>query len=47
MGTILTIIASVFFSLMVMTTYIFWQLFLIGIPLEVILFLTYKMKKYK
>ena len=42
-----TLIASVFFTIMVTTTYVFWQLFLIGIPLELILFLTYKMKKYR
>lgn len=40
-----TLIASVFFS--VLPKAVFWQLFLIGIPLELILFLTYKMKKYK
>lgn len=42
-----TLIASVFFTIMITTGYVFWQLFLIGIPLELILFLTYKMKKYK
>ena len=41
-----TFIASLFFTIMV-RQYIFWQLFLIGIPLELIIFLTYKMKKYK
>lgn len=39
-----TIIASVFVS---MIPHVFWQLFLIGVPLEMIIFLTYKMKKYK
>ncbi len=39
-----TIIASVFVS---MLPHVFWQLFLIGVPLELIIFLTYKMKKYK
>ena len=39
-----SIIASIFCSLL---PYAFWQLFLIGVPLEVIIFLTYKMKKYK
>lgn len=39
-----TIIASVFVS---MLPDVFWQMFLIGIPLELIIFLTYKMKKYK
>ncbi len=39
-----TIIASVFVSLF---PHIFWQLFLVGVPLELILFLTYKMKKYR
>ncbi|MBO5357161.1 MAG: helix-turn-helix transcriptional regulator [Clostridia bacterium] len=39
-----TIIASVFCSLL---PHAFWQLFLIGVPLELIIFLTYKMKKYK
>lgn len=39
-----TILASVFIS---MLPDIFWQMFLIGIPLESIIFLTYKMKKYK
>ena len=39
-----TIIASMFVSLF---PHVFWQLFLIGVPVEVIIFLTYKMKKYK
>ena len=39
-----TLIASVFVSLF---PHVFWQLFLIGVPVEVIIFLTYKMKKYK
>ncbi len=39
-----SIIASVFCSLL---PHVFWQLFLIGVPLELIIFLTYKMKKYK
>ena len=39
-----TAIASIFVTLL---PHIFWQLFLIGVPLEAIIFLTYKMKKYK
>lgn len=39
-----TIIAAVFCSFLPDTL---WQLFLIGVPLELIIFLTYKMKKYK
>lgn len=39
-----TILASIFVS---MLKYVFWQLFLIGVPLELIIFLTYKMRKYK
>ena len=39
-----SVIASVFCSLL---PHVFWQLFLIGVPLELIIFLTYKMKKYK
>lgn len=39
-----TVIASVFVTLL---PHIFWQLFLVGVPLELIIFLTYKMKKYK
>ena len=39
-----TVIASIFVSLF---PHYFWQLFLIGVPVEVIIFLTYKMKKYK
>ena len=41
-----TLIASVFVS-MIPQNVVFWQLFLIGVPLELIIFLTYKMKKYK
>ena len=39
-----TIIAAIFCSIL---PNVFWQLFLIGVPLELIIFLTYKMKKYK
>ena len=39
-----TIIASIFCSIL---PHAFWQLFLTGVPLELIIFLTYKMKKYK
>ena len=39
-----TVISSIFVSLF---PHYFWQLFLIGVPVEVIIFLTYKMKKYK
>lgn len=39
-----TTVASIFFTLLPLA---FWQIFLVGLPLEVIIFLTYKMKKYK
>ena len=39
-----SLIASIFVSIL---PQIFWQLFLVGVPLELIIFLTYKMKKYK
>ena len=39
-----TFIVAVFINIF---PHVFWQLFLIGVPLELIIFLTYKMKKYK
>ena len=42
--TMWSLLASIFVSIL---PHIFWQLFLIGVPLELIIFLTYKMKKYK
>ena len=38
------IFVSAYLSLLVLANYNFWQLFFVGIPIEVIIFLTYRMK---